>query len=368
MLDIVLRILVVLGVLLLVLAALAVASLLLVLFFPLTYRVFGSRDQEAFGLNVRAVWLFGLVRAVCRYPDPGRLKIKILCFTLCDRALASGGEDGKGTERKKKKTESEKKKAADEKEKAEGEKKNTDDEKEKTESEKKKVEKEAKQADAEKRGADPGGTGEKSCGAAGKDGASEEETGDTGKRQPQGTEGHEGDPCGAAGKDGASGEETEDAGEVSGGEEAEKGFLSGLKAKFQKIKYTFQAIYDKIKKIWKNISHYVNWMQEEETKQLLSESLEALGKMLKSVRPRRIRADIRFGTGAPDTTGYVYGLYCMLSAAWAPGLLLSPDFERRVLEGEFDISGRITVWVLLVNGLKMYKLIRRLKAVGRVSA
>ena len=47
---------------------------------------------------------------------------------------------------------------------------------------------------------------------------------------------------------------------------------------------------------------------------------------------------------------------------------MTPDFEKKVLEGEFDVSGRITIWVLLVNGLKMYKLIRRMKAEGKLSA
>ena len=109
MLDICLGILAVLGIVLLVLAALAAASLLLVLFFPLTYRVRGFREPEAFGLTVNVRWLLGLVRAVCRYPDPGRLKVKVLCFSLYDQGLAFGEEEkaGSGRKRKKKKEKSE---------------------------------------------------------------------------------------------------------------------------------------------------------------------------------------------------------------------------------------------------------------------
>lgn len=333
MLDICLGILAVLGIVLLVLAALAAASLLLVLFFPLTYRVRGFREPEAFGLTVNVRWLLGLVRAVCRYPDPGRLKVKVLCFSLYDQGLDFGEEEkaGSGRKRKKKKEKSGK----------------------------------GKGAAGKKSGKE---TGEKDGGRTGSGGAGDDErqepcvTGDNRGEKKDGSAGRdakETDGCGCG---------PADAGETPCGEEMRQGPLWKLRAKLQKIKYTFWTLYDKIKKIWENISYYVNLLQEEETKLLISESLTALGKMLKSIRPRRVRANIRFGTGAPDTTGYAYGLCCMVAAAWRPGFWVTPDFEKKVLEGEFDVSGRITIWVLLVNGLKMYKLIRRMKAERKLSA
>ena len=273
-----------------------------------------------------------MVRAVCRYPDPGRLKVKVLCFSLYDQGLAFGEEEkaGSGRKRKKKKEKSGK----------------------------------GKGAAGKKSGKE---TGEKDGGRTGSGGAGDDE-----RQEPCVTGDNRGEKDGSAGRDA---KETEgcgcgpaDAGETPCGEEMRQGPLWKLRAKLQKIKCTFWTVYDKIKKIWENISYYVNLLQEEETKLLISESLTALGKMLKSIRPRRVRANICFGTGAPDTTGYAYGLCCMVAAAWRPGFWVTPDFEKKVLEGEFDVSGRITIWVLLVNGLKMYKLIRRMKAEGKLSA
>ena len=70
---------------------------------------------------------------------------------------------------------------------------------------------------------------------------------------------------------------------------------------------------------------------------------------MKSVWPGHIRADILFGTGSPDTTGYLYGAYCMLSPMLRADICVTPDFEEAVLRAEFDISGHIAVWVLAVN-------------------
>lgn len=329
MLGICLRILAILGILLLILAALGIGLLLLILFFPLTYRISGVKDKDSFGLTVKAGWLFGLARAVCRYPDPGRVRVKVLCFTILDQDLNDKGDDkeaqpesaGRKKGRKAGKKAGKKKKDSAEEKKAEG--------------------------------AAGGRAGEKADdrteGAA--EGKSErsfrKEAGKLGNAEKQSNAG---------------------APDASSGSGEENGLFSKISSKIEKIKNTFRTVYDKIREIWENISYYIDLVQEEEIRLLLSDSLRSLGKILKSIRPRRIRGDIRFGTGSPDTTGYVYGGYCMLSPIWTRELGVTPDFEEKVLEGKFDISGRITLWVLLVNGLKMYKLIRRLKAAKKQSA
>jgi len=131
-----------------------------------------------------------------------------------------------------------------------------------------------------------------------------------------------------------------------------KGFL-GLFSKIQKIKYTILKICDKIKEIWANISYYTGLLQEENTARLWKHVKLRLGKILKSVRPRHIRAKITFGTGAPDTTGYVYGIYCMFSPALGGNVCVTPDFDQAILEGTVTISGHITVFICLWNALKL---------------
>lgn len=128
---------------------------------------------------------------------------------------------------------------------------------------------------------------------------------------------------------------------------------SGILGKFTKIRYTIQKIYDKIKEIWENISYYSQLLQEENTAKLWQHVKLRLGKIWKSIRPRHIRAEILFGTGSPDTTGYAFGIYSMLSPLLGPRVCVTPDFNQAILQGNADISGHITAFLLLWNALRL---------------
>lgn len=142
----------------------------------------------------------------------------------------------------------------------------------------------------------------------------------------------------------------------------------GFGKKNAKIKYTIHHIYDKIKEIWENITYYAELLREEETKQLFSHVCFRIGKIWRHIRPRHINADIMFGTGSPDTTGYLYAVYGMSSPFLGPSVMVTPDFTEKILEGTFSVSGHITVAVLLINALKvlldrkLMKFIEKMKA------
>ncbi len=328
MLDVSLRVLSFLGIILLTLILLLLAALLLVLFFPVTYRIRGRRTAEKMELSAGMNWLFGLLRVRCSYPEPGALTAKLLWFQLYhtklppeDKDKVAGAEPKPGT----------------------GEKIS------------------GGPAGGQKQAAQ-GQDGE----AQGQGGAPPEETQGQGETQPEEAPGQDGaqpeeaqGQGGAQGQDGAQPEEAQGQGgtqpeeaqgqEETGAEEPRGGFFE----KFKKIKYTISSIYDKIKEIWKNISYYTALLQEEDTRQLWAYGKLRAAKVLKNIRPRHIRADILFGTGAPDTTGYVFGMYCMFYPVLGTEVLVTPDFERAVLEGRLDISGHITVFVLVVNVVRL---------------
>lgn len=152
---------------------------------------------------------------------------------------------------------------------------------------------------------------------------------------------------------------SEQAREASSDAEAETGteppqtFFSRIFEKIKKIKYTILEIYDRIKEIWENISYYIALLQDENTAGLWSHVKMRTGKVLKNIRPRRIRANVTFGTGAPDTTGYVFGVYGMLSPFLGSRVCVTPDFTQAILEGDFDVSGHITVWTCAWNALRL---------------
>lgn len=141
-------------------------------------------------------------------------------------------------------------------------------------------------------------------------------------------------------------EETEQAKDGEDSQEELQGDF-WISKKITKIKYTIRSIYDKIIGIWQNISYYVELWNEENTRQLMSHVMLRVRKLLKCLRPRKLKADILFGTGAPDTTGYAFGVYGMLMPLLGPAVIVTPDFQRAVFQGNFQASGYITLFALL---------------------
>lgn len=291
--DVILRIISIIGIVILILLGMVLILLLLVLFWPVTYRVKGEKSPEKLWITARADWLFGLLRVRYTYPEPGNVVIKLLWKTLADTGQP--------------------KEASEEKQESGG---HTGASMEKAE--------------------EDDGTGEKKSEAE--------------NITPSDTAGAEGGPEASEPKDAdfSTDEPAADAEEPA----QNKPFLHVFE-KIQKIKYTILNIYDKIKEIWANISYYIALLREEDTVLLWEHVKLRLGKILKNIRPRHMKANVLFGTGSPDTTGYAFGIYGMLSPFLGKKVCLTPDFDQKILEGNIDVSGHITIWTLTWNALKL---------------
>lgn len=122
----------------------------------------------------------------------------------------------------------------------------------------------------------------------------------------------------------------------------------------EKIKYTITSICDKIKNITETVSYYKQVLEDKENKALFKRVWERLCKVLKSIRPRKLKADLLIGTGSPDTTGYLCALYGMLSPILGEHVEFTADFEEKVFEGRFFAKGRITIFTILIQALKVF--------------
>ena len=127
---------------------------------------------------------------------------------------------------------------------------------------------------------------------------------------------------------------------------------------YQKIEYKFRCIYDTIKEVWgtirekcNDLTYYIELLEDKNTRALFHHVCIRLGKVLKALKPRKYKATLLFGTGSPDTTGYAYGIYGMLSPHLGNDIFITPDFTRAVLEGNFIMSGHIMIYTILVQTL-----------------
>lgn len=282
MLDIILRILGILGIVILILLGVLVLLLAILLFYPITYKVTAQKSAEELTARVKVNWLFGLLRARFSYPEPGNFVVKLLWINLYDSA------DSAVSEKEMRKN-------------AEG-----------------------VTADSEHHA---------------------EETVETIKNEA--TE----DKITETTKSAAATDYTTDSVADTTEDSSSKGILSFLTAKYEKIKYTILKIYDKIKHIWENFSYYRDLFREELTQELCKHGFYRLKKIFQNIRPRRLNADIVFGTGSPDTTGYAMAVYGMLSPMLGQHVNVTPDFTQGILLGEFYAAGHITLFQVVFHSL-----------------
>lgn len=126
-----------------------------------------------------------------------------------------------------------------------------------------------------------------------------------------------------------------------------------LQEKINKIVNKITSVYNKVKDILANLQYYLDLLQEEGTKALLGTTLDALLKILKSIRPRKLFINAEIGFDTPDTTGKLYGLYWAIKPALGEDVNITPNFEEKIFEGDFNFKGKITIITLLINGLRV---------------
>lgn len=300
------RILGILGIILLILFIVFLLVLLLALFVPIAYRIQGVRDETRTEAHVRVSWLFGLFRMNYHYPEPGRPIVKFLWFTFADPA--------KKKKRKKSKTDTPNKK---------------------------------KKAFHEPEASEDG------------ESSREKQLEDSSKKDS---------PSQANNFEEAEDKQNDSKDSKVLIEEKSKtvtddeGFffsriVDRIYEKYNKIKYTFGKICDKIKDVLNHLDYYRELLTQEETNLIIGSVFGRIGSIMKILRPRKIKAQITFGTGEPDITAYLLGAYCMMSPILGNNINninVTPDFENIVFIGNFQASGHILSAVLLYHTLRMF--------------
>lgn len=96
---------------------------------------------------------------------------------------------------------------------------------------------------------------------------------------------------------------------------------------------------------------YVDILRNKDNQELVLYSLGRLGRIITHIRPRYLRARAVAGLGEPDLTGYAYGAYCAIRPFLGKKcqMNVTPDFERRILEGEAVLRGRVMAATVLYH-------------------
>lgn len=301
MLHVILQILSIIGIVLLCLLGLLLLLILLVLFVPIRYRMTGHKEGETLAFTARVTYLLHLLSVRFEYPDPGSLIIKVFGIRIFDSAKQKEQDAEKNDSDKISQKENDKK-TADEK---------------------------------------PHEENDRSQEAPVKDNAVAKAAVNESDNKGEEEDSHE---------------ELQE--NFSEDVKEKKSLAERIKEIFQKLQYTIRSICDKIKsslqkaeELKETVAYYKDSITKRENRKLFGRAKKRLFKVLKSIRPRVLKADLHIGTGSPDTTGYLCAVYGMLSPVLGNNVRITPDFEETVWEGRIYIKGRITVFTILWQAL-----------------
>lgn len=134
----------------------------------------------------------------------------------------------------------------------------------------------------------------------------------------------------------------------------------------KKLFYTITHFFDTIRKIKKGIKDFrekikwtIEFIKDECTKEAITFIKGQAFRLLKHIRPRKIKGYIHFGFEDPSYTGQTLGIlsifYGRFQKRFYKKFKICPDFENKIIEGKAYISGRVQVYVLLLIAFKLYK-------------
>ena len=120
------------------------------------------------------------------------------------------------------------------------------------------------------------------------------------------------------------------------------------------IKGSVEDFIQKAKKKYKEIKYYYKLIQHPSVKPGLKKLWTVGLKLLKHIRPRKLRAVIKFGSGDPASTMKVYGYYCMIYPFYGKQIQFTPDMENKVFYLDAKLSGRFQMFQMMWAGWKLF--------------
>lgn len=125
---------------------------------------------------------------------------------------------------------------------------------------------------------------------------------------------------------------------------------ANLKELIKEIKETFKNSVSTVGKTYGNIKTKYQKLVSKETKHMIDVAKELLIRLLKHVRPRKIKSNLHFGFSQPHLTGQALGyiaLGCKFFGLNPEKLNITPDFDNKILEGNIKMKGRVSIVLLL---------------------
>lgn len=113
------------------------------------------------------------------------------------------------------------------------------------------------------------------------------------------------------------------------------------------------ALLGKIDELNRKKDRLMRQLQDEQNQFAVKEIFRTLGKLLKHIRPRKLKVKGRLGFDDPAQTGQVFGIIGMLMPLYGEHIQLEAVFDEKIMEGELYLSGRIRIGTLLWLAIRL---------------
>ena len=146
--------------------------------------------------------------------------------------------------------------------------------------------------------------------------------------------------------------------------------LNRIKSGFQRIKYTFRRLYDKIRSLNRKKERLSAFLSSEIHQQAFARLVREIRRLLRRLRPDRASIDITFGFDDPARTGYTLAGVSLIYPVIGEYTTLTPDFDHKILKGTAFVKEKIRLvyavifaWNLFIdkNVRATYRHLRKFK-------
>ncbi len=123
----------------------------------------------------------------------------------------------------------------------------------------------------------------------------------------------------------------------------------------RRVKRIFASILDKIKHIDETAQKGKAMLTDSHNKAAFSHIKREAFLLLKRICPRKLKADVSYSTGSPDTTAWVFGILAMFPAGYQNRWKIYPDFEADSLyvKGTVFLKGKIYIYQVMFAALRL---------------
>jgi hypothetical protein len=127
-----------------------------------------------------------------------------------------------------------------------------------------------------------------------------------------------------------------------------------IKETIWNIRFKFKAICVRIKKFKGKIRYYLDILEEDNTKEALQLSKNQLLRILKHIKPQKLKIYVEYGDESVEQTARVMALWGMMYPIFLDHIIVIPFFEESKLYVKAYLKGRITLFVLVCVMIRIY--------------